>query len=484
MPLDWESRYIDALGKAAESIRPVRGIIVAYNTNIDGLKTVNGRWLSQLLAEDADLKERVAEKFRETPGEVTDLSDLVAALLYYMREGAGGERLILAEDVFQWLSRAFGPGELRMGGQAGIMANVLSSLGVRLVAPHVAQLPREQAELFDDQERTRIPTVGPLGTVFARPVDAARENDKKLIHWVLNFKEGATVSFNNITITAPRENRFIATYDEDNAELRISSSFVEGVTARIAEFDGAIISGFHLLRRSYRDGSSFEAKLERALRPLREWRELNPKLRLHLELGSMQAPEVEAATLRASGLFHSVGMNEDELKSGLAALALRPVSETRNREPSAEAVYRDALALRSELKVERLNVHTRDFSMSVLSGRYAERAERELDGLLVGAAVAAARAATGRFPPPEQILRLQRDGVIPPSPRGLRQHQALVDAVRGEDPAAALSLSEQGFAKLDGLSLVYAPSRWVERTVSTVGLGDAISSASFAMNLL
>jgi len=483
MALDWERRYIDALARAGEPIRPVRGIIAAYNTNIDGLKTVDGGWLSRLLAEDAQLRRRVAAKWRETPEEIDDVSDLLAGLLHYMNEGVGGERLIFAESVFRWLSQAFGPGQYRMGGQAGIMANVLSALGVPLVVPHVAQLPRAQAELFNDQERTRIPVAGPKGIIFARPLDAVREGDKQLIHWVLNFAEGTKVTFDNTAITAPRENRFIATHDEDNAELRIAPSFLEGTRARIGEFDGAVISGFHLLRRTYRDGSGFETKLGNALRQIREWRELNPKLRLHLEIGSMQSPEIEDATLRASSLFHSLGVNEDELRSALAATGLRRASEATGSEPSVETVYRDAVALKAQLKVERLNVHTRDFSISLLSDSYAAKAEREQEALLVGAAVAAGRALTGRFLPPQEVLRLVRNQAVPLGRRGVRQHQALADALEGEDRAAAASLRERGLAESNGFSVVYTPARWVERTLSTVGLGDAISSASFAMNL-
>ncbi len=484
MKADWHRRYIEALERVPESIHAVRGIIVAYNTNIDGLKTVDGRWLSQLLAEDAELKRRVAAKWEEAPGEINDLSDLIAALLYHMKRGIGGERLIFAESVFHWLSQAFGLGEFRMGGQTGIMSNVLSSLGIPLVVPHVAQLPRAQAELFDDQERTRIPVAGDKGIVFARPIDAAREGDRQLVHWILNFNEGTQVTFDDITVTAPRENRFIAAYGEESSELCADSSFAEAVRARIAEFDGAIIAGFHLLRKSYRDGSGFETRLENALRQLREWRELNPKLRLHLELGSMQRSEIEAATLRASYLFDSLGVNEDELRSALSTLGLRRASELTAPEPSALTVYRDAVALQGQLNVERLNAHTRDFSISVLSGRYAAAPEREQEALLVGGAVAAGRALTGRFLRPEELLELARSNAFPLSPQGVREHEALADALEDEDRAAAASLRERGFAQSDGFSVVYAPSRWIEKTVSTVGLGDAISSASFVMNLV
>lgn len=206
-------------------------------------------------------------------------------------------------------------------------------------------------------------------------------------------------------------------------------------------------------------------------------------MKLHLELGSMQSREVEAAVLHGSRLFHSLGLNEDELESALSTLGLRRLDEGANRVHTAGSIWNEASTLKRHLRGDRLNVHTRDFSISLLSGGYAGRPETEQEALLLGAALAGGRALTGGFLRPEQLLGLLAAGGIGLNANGVQEHQALISSLGEQSPTAAREMGERGIAEMNGLVLVYAPSLWVERTASTVGLGDALSSASFAGNL-
>ena len=46
-----------------------------------------------------------------------------------------------------------------------------------------------------------------------------------MVHWVLNYKEGDVIKIGNKTIKCKRTNRFIATYDPANLDLKIDSRF-------------------------------------------------------------------------------------------------------------------------------------------------------------------------------------------------------------------------------------------------------------------
>ena len=101
-------------------------ILCGYNVNIDSVYRITGAEISELLS--AFEAAEILEKIENPPGKIISESDFVAGLAYCMKEGCGAEWLVYEDSVFEFLkNRYFEKSLIRMGGNAGIMANALLS---------------------------------------------------------------------------------------------------------------------------------------------------------------------------------------------------------------------------------------------------------------------------------------------------------------------------------------------------------------------
>ncbi|MHC1576205.1 MAG: ADP-dependent glucokinase/phosphofructokinase, partial [Methanosarcinaceae archaeon] len=288
-------------------------VLCGYNVNIDAVQRIDTDELMGMLAHHDE--KAILESLQAPPGVIDSMEDLLAGLVLCMKDGSGAEWFIQNNDVFHDLrSRFFERALIRMGGNMGIMANVLSHIGASLVVPNVVNPSRTQMALFSGGSIFVPGYEGPHeGSSFIGTVGDRGGGDEP-IHFVFDFKKGDTFLFNGSQFTVPRENRFIATYDRVNPELGIAEDFETYALEHIGEMDGALVSGFHMLQDKYHDGSGYCGKLDRVLEQLREWKHLNPDLLIHAELGHFSNTKIaEDVFSGLSDNVNSIGMNEDEL---------------------------------------------------------------------------------------------------------------------------------------------------------------------------
>ena len=370
-------------------------ILCGYNVNIDSVYRISGAELSELL--ESFESSEILEKIDSPPGRIDTVSDFAAGLAYCMKNGCGAEWLVLDPSVFDFLKgRYFEKSLVRMGGNAGIMANTLSELGASLVVPNVAVPSKTQLSLFSRKSvyfpgissskgpgeaevesevgRNKVDRSGAdsseAGSSEAGSSEAGRnklENSKvdasspgqDPIHFVFDFSEGESFSLYGQQITVPRENRFIATCDQLNFRLFINPDFDAYALQHAGEMDGALISGFHLMLEEYPDGGSYLEIVEKILSRVLAWKAGNEKLRVHLEFGHFASRELSCTVLsRFAGVVDSLGMNEDELAS---FHKLHGVQVEKILRMNAEAVGKAASCLASLHGLGKLVVHTREF---------------------------------------------------------------------------------------------------------------------------
>lgn len=175
----------------------------AYNTNVDAVIFVNARDIpAGLPSELGSLPECMA---RGTEKEV------------YVRRSTLG-----------FLMRHFqGKFKFRIGGQAGNMALSAARLGVVSLV-HSASRAREQLALLNEPNVFVADNLGG----FVKPTKT-RHGGHPSVHVVLEF----------------RGNRFIATFDPLNSEMKTDRDFERAMKKAVPKTDKAIISGFHLLSR-------------------------------------------------------------------------------------------------------------------------------------------------------------------------------------------------------------------------------------------
>jgi len=443
----WNSLYASAFERVRAGIGSVGGVLLAYNTNIDALKYL----------ERGDLEERIERAGRdevlryseELPEEVRSVSQLLGSILWSVRRGKAAELFVESCRV-RFYMRRWGWDELRMGGQVGIMANLLGGVyGVKVIA-HVPQLSRLQASLFRDGP-IYVPKLesGELKLVHPREFGGDEES---CFHYIYEFPRG----FRVLDFEAPRENRFIGAADDYNTSLFIRDEFRERFGEIASRASLAIISGLQALNED-NYSEPFETVREH-LKVLNE-----REIPAHLEFAFTPDETVRRAILDLLPAFWSVGLNEVELASIMEVMGEKNLAEKLlAKDPADPIAATEAMLKLAELGVRRIHFHTYGYYLALT----AYRGEFVRDALLFAALAAAAKAKLGDV---RSLAEIAEALDVPVSERAKPVEEAL---------AKKYGMRE-GIAEVDGYQLAFAPTKIVAGPKSTVGIGDTISSSAF-----
>ena len=429
-------------------------ILCCYNVNIDSVCTVDGAKIA------AYMRCHPIADIPDPTDLICDMNDLLARLLACMRRGTGGEyQLETPAAIKESSSLVKGEPVLRLGGNAGIAADVLSSLGAGVVILNVASLSSKQACLLAGGA-IQIPVYRDGDVLLSKPCDAVRDL-KDSIHHVFDFKKGEEVALPDRTIRAPCDNRIIATYDPKNIAIYVDPAFEGFSDAHIREMDGVMVAGLHMLQGRYPDGSTYLDRMRRITAQLHGWKSSNPYLLMHFESGDFLDGWIRDYVIASiSGIVDSIGMNEQEFLGDDANVSGRSIIDK-----SVEAI--------DELGVSRLCIHARDFIVSTFDTAYIDPAS-EIDALTAGASASAVRAELGYVN--RDILPDAVQGMMP-NDAGVRECLAVQEYFEGTTIGNGVHLT------LGGYSVCIVPSLWCENPVTTVGLGDTMTAAVFLREL-
>jgi ADP-dependent phosphofructokinase/glucokinase len=398
-------------------------IICAYPINLDAIYNIRREEMAGFVR-DAELK---------AINKISTSEDLFSALLYCMQEGSGTELLIDSEVLKKKIESYF-PWHYRLGGNAGIMANVLAVLGAQPIL-NAPALSLRMAEMLD-------PRVGiPAGKILRAPLQAAGKDE--MMHFVFQFKEGDRLPSLKGEIVAKKDNRLIASYDPLNSRLFSNQDFDNYCQENIADIDGALVSGFHLAPLS-----NYKEIFDRKIKDIESWKKKNPEIFIHAEMGSFQDTRIMKYLMPCLPA-DSIGLNEDEL-----AMSDEVV-------PGWRGTMQAGLKLKRNLGISRIGIHTRDYILSVISEPLIP--EDEIAASTRGISAAASMAATGSIAgqPPDEI-----------NAAGL--------AARDEFCRDGATPCGRGaFMKSSGNAICLVPSLVARNPKFTVGLGDTATASIF-----
>ncbi len=420
-------------------------IICAYTANVDAVCNNWVEEISRLLP--ADIKIELVQS-------IGSLEDLQSCLLFCLQHGSGAEILIENEAAACRIQESFS-WQYRLGGNSAIMANVLAALGEMPILNAPAMGTKLAGMLH---ARVCVPagrSSEPICDAARKRADQDEENE--MVHFVFQFKKGDTISLGKSSITAPNDNRFIASYDTVNTRLLTSRQFDSYCMENIRDAKGALLSGFHLAPLD-----DYEDIFAQRVAQIRSWKQRNPRIFIHAEMGSFQSPEIMHSLLSHLSEIpvDSLGLNEDELAM---AEGLKAGSSLSGWQESK----RSAIRLRDSLGVFRVAVHTRDYILSVMQqGKIS--AQEELFALQKGVEAAAALAATGlaAAQPPSEISPLGLEGAMEFCRKG------------------AAASGRGAFLHQGDMIISLMPSLLVQQPEITVGLGDTATATIFFQELM
>ena len=397
--------------------------------------------------------------------------DALRGLVNCFINGIAEEWLIENKKVFYWLQDNLGYDKLQMGGQGGIVANVMAVCGVNNVFVHCASLGEEQSSLFLDLPN--LVSVDEEGNVN-KATSIRRKNDIPLIHWIIEFDKGDVITLDGKEFVCPKSNRFIATYDPLNFKLHIDDSFAKCLSNESINYDYIILSGYQMLQQELSDKTLGTDKIAASKEIISNWMNSNTNHIVHLEMASTQDTVIRKNLLdHLATHVDSIGFNERELIDLLEVMGENELAKKCEENTNSVNLFDGMLKIFEYTNCPRIQLHMFGLYVTLQQKEYKITPEQNLKGMQLAAVIAAAKAGTGAIDKQEALLWAKDLEV---SDVGLNELQALSNAINKEDKTD--SFMETGIFSTPEFDLIAVPTILIDKPVTLVGMGDTISSIS------
>ncbi len=451
-----------------EKMSKVKGLISAFNANLDAVIKISGKKIEEIISkfnmEGATLLVGGAKSIKTN-------EDAIRGLVNCFKNGIAEEWLIEEKSVFDWLNTNIGYDNLQMGGQGGIVANVMAACGVNDVYVHTASSPKEQSKLFLDLNNLKnVNRYGELQKAFT--ID--RTKDVPLIHWIIEFDIDDTLSINGEVFTCPKSNRFIATYDPLNFNLAIDEAFDKKMCDPSTRFEYIILSGYQMLKNELSDGGSGIDRINESIKIIKKWRENNPDNILHFEIASTQDKIIRKYLVDYLAKdVDSIGFNERELIDILEVIGEKELAVRCHKETNSSNLFKGMIKVFDYIKCPRIQLHMFGLYITIQKKGYQISPIQNRKGMQLAANIAATKAGTGAINS-KDILLWSKDREV--SDVGLNELRSLSKTVSQE--FGANNLIEEGIFTNDSVEIIAVPTIIIDKPITLVGMGDTISSIS------
>ncbi|WP_406660825.1 ADP-specific phosphofructokinase [Methanolobus sp. ZRKC3] len=474
---EWEQRYSEAFSNISGLLGNIKGVFVAYNSNVDAIKHIKEHEIKRLIQLLGC--ENVQQRILDYPREIEDPVDFMARLIIAMRDGKAAEVPTYTTDLHDWLMDNLVFDKARMGGQAGIIANLLATLGVNNVISYVPWLSREQAEYYVDMPNLNCPVVEDGKLFLKHPKDAYDPEQKPKINWIIEFSKGTKVNCSGEVFSVPRDNRLIISSRPKWIRIDMDRQLYDHLPEISESIDGAILAGYQMIKEEYDDGSDCHDYVEKAVNVIERLKEHNPDLRLHVEFTSIQNKAIRKAVLTRIVKKHvtSLGLDTVEVANALNVLGYEELaySVINKGENSIVSLYEGAVKLLHELDLQRVHIHSLGFYICVVSKDYPLDEKSHREALLFASTLAATQATLGSIGGMNDADVGLDVPVYSQGYDGLRQLEKYL-VRRG---ICSVQDFEDGCISTASHNLIIVPSKVVKDPVATVGIGDTISAGAF-----
>lgn len=464
---EWKEHYKSAPNQL-EKMSHVKGLISAFNANIDAVIKISGKKIEEIISQDS-FNSSALDNVATTS--INSKEDALRGIIKCFSSGIAEEWLIDNVDVFHWLNDNIGYDQMQMGGQGGIVANAMAVCGVNPVYVHCASLPQDQAKLFLDLPNLlSVDKNGELKKAF----DISRTEDIPLIHWIIEFDKGDSLSYNGRTVTCPKSNRFIATYDPLNFKLAIDKPFADKFNDGKMPFEYIILSGYQMLKENLDGGLKGIDRIDESIKILSKWKENNPNHILHFEIASTQDKVIRKALLdKLATISDSVGFNERELIDLLEVIGEDELSQICNKETTSANLFKGMLKIFEYTGCPRIQLHMFGLYVTLQKKGFSISPIQNRNGMQLAAVIAAAKAGTGAINEMSGLLWAKDKEVSDVGIKELKSLSEEVTKIFGDN-----KLVSEGIFTNNDVEIIAVPTIIIDNPITLVGMGDTISSIS------
>ena len=477
----WGARFRDV---AKNTNLTGKSVLCAYNAVVDYVEFVNPHLISQLVSKSGGEKEIWLSSMRELD-HVENGYEFLSALIHSMREGKAMHFICKNPALFEWFNKVFsGPDKKKMGGQAGIIANQLCELGVNAVV-WTPRLSRHLAELFH-YARVKVPVAKGKKLVLRPAMKAYDKEASTKVNWIFEFKANDSLEMGGKKVVVPRSNRLIIA-SEAKIIPTFSDDLVPVLPALGKSVQAAILAGYHYLDPVCTEsGKTCKYYLDRETENIRALRKLNKNLFIHYEYVPIPHPEVEKRIISSIvPQIDSLGLNEVEARYLLEHFGYKNEAARIQKYENAFTLYVGAAKLLNKLGLKRIHLHNLGYHLVLLKKPCRVPPEKARDACLFSSAVGAAKALKGGFVSKKDVIEASQ---LPLSDTGMNHVYAFASYLITElklqkGVFSPRQFHAEGIVDLGDHYAIVTPSPIIAKPVTTVGLGDAVSSAALAAEL-
>ena len=450
----WKNKY-QVVPTQLEKIKQIKTAATAFNANIDAVIKISVEKFAELVAKEglslADL-ENVTETKINSP------ADVLKGIFKCFREGIAEEWITEEKSVYDWMYEKIGYDHLQIGGQGGIVANALATVGIQNVYVHTNSLPKLQADQFVKKDNLfSFDDSGEPAPAYT----INRQAETPLIHWIIEFNKNDVFTIEGHNFRCPKSNRFIATYDPLYLKLVTDEHFIRYVRNHPMQY--VILSGFHALTAN----NNGVTLIDKILPEIKIWKQKSPEGIFHLEIASTQDKIIRKAIVeKVAPLMDSLGINERETIDVLEIIGEESLAEQCRRQTTSENLFAGLVKIKEKTGVARIQLHMFGLYITLQDKSFRITPEADLRGMMTAATIAAAKAGTGNI---DNLLWAQGREV---SDVGLIEADSLAWATGQND------LAQTGIGRFRNWDLIVAPTILIEKPLTLVGMGDTISSLS------
>ena len=462
----WQKRVKTAVERSLDT-----KVFAAFNTNVDVVVHMDDDNVQRILADSDVSLADVATLDVDAIDVVRDKNQFVSVLKDCLGKGKSFHIVLEAMELLDWLESVFPQRRETMGGQAGIIANQMAALGADSTV-YTSLLAPKQAGMFFPEVRTPVIDEG----VCLEPIhNAARVDDKVKINWIFEYKKDLKLDFAGETVVTPRANRVILATRPAGVYMGFQGELVNHLSELGQQINVAFMAGYHYAPS---DPEAQQKYLNTTVDSLKQLKAANEHLRMHYEYVPMSDQDAEKNVLAAIAQeIQSFGINENEIKRVLKGFGYDAECQAIEEHERAYCLYEGTLRLMEALPFERIQLHNLGYYILVLKKPYAAHPEAVRDACLFASSVNAIKARDGGYVS-QELVKDAAD--IDLSGIGYDQLQGFAKELMEHGVEVPESFLNDGILDRGDHYVLLVPAHVIPNPVSTVGMGDTISSSSYA----
>lgn len=445
-------------------------VLAGFNSVIDAVIKLDKETIERLGKQEPN----ILLDHPKNPTQVWPLTSKVEFIALLKECVKGGKSFygVMDSKLADWFDSVFPKREEAMGGQAGIVANQMAALGASSNV-YTPVLSAKQAAIFD--QRVRYPVID-NGVTWV-PIRKAVNDNWTKVNYIFEYPKGMEFVFGDQVIRTPRANRIILGTRNPKAAMGFDQEIQPYLGQIGHSLDLAFMAGYHHGKIEGRT-NNLQEYIDLSKRDLLELKSQNYGLKLHLEYVPMKNSQDEIKLLNSlMPVFTSFGINENEICRLLDELGYAGLVDEITNNERAYSLYKGALAIMRTFRVPRIHLHNLGYYVVILAKPYYVNPDLVHQACMFASVVNQVKARQGGAVSLTDVAHMADS---PLSDIGLQQLRLFADEAMQSGIQAAPKVIDTGIMEMDDHYALIVPAHIESQPLSTVGMGDTVSSCAYA----